>query len=234
MTLGELKEFVEKDEDLNDLLIKQKIYLNTKFSDSRYDNEALKAYISDDYYKSFEEIFKNINGKKKSVVVTLLKSIDFLATAELRNKIIEVHIIPTLQQSVSALTDLKDNINGNNLEPYFEPIDEALSSPIFQMINQFEREEKVRPYRANIIDLCLDICDQVADVNPRSETMKYAVYNVIINNIKKVKNFGAFQERYDKHREKITVTRDNIDNKYLIWVIIIVIIFVLRLIARLT
>ncbi len=234
MTTAELQQFVEQDEDLDDLLNKQKVYMNTKFSDARYDNEALKTHIAADYYESFKLIYSNITGKKKSIVIPILKSVDFLATAELRTQIIEEHLVPTLESSTAALADLKANINNKNLEPYFLPIDEALSSPVFQIINQFGEEEKIKPYKDKLISISLSICDVVTKASPSKETMKYAVYNVIINNIKKVKNFGAFQEQFDSHSKKISAKRDNIDNKYVLWVIVVVIIFIIRLIARLT
>lgn len=233
MTTLELQQFVQQDENLDDLLIKRKLYMNTKFSNARYDNEALKLHIAADYYESFKEIYKNTNGNKKNIVNTLLKSIDFIATSELRQQIIDKHLIPTLETSITILTELKSNINNKNLEPYFASIDEAFSTSIFQIINQFGKDEKIKPYKNTIIETCLDICDIVSKANPSKEVEKYAIYNVMINNIKNIKDFGIHQERFKKHRGSISVKRDNADNKYIAWVIIAIIIFIIRLFIRL-
>lgn len=233
MTPSELQQFVEQDEDLDYLFNKNKIYVNTKFSDSKYDNEALKEFIADDYYKSFDAIYsENINGKNKSVLISLLKSIDFLTTPAVKDKIITTHLIPTLEASIETLKELNKNIDTDKLVLFSASVNSALSRPVIQIMNQLGTEDSLKELKVNIIALCLDFCDAVGTVDSSDKPIQAIVYNGVINNLKKVKDFGGFQQRFNNHNRKAAASIESADTSYLVWIIIAIILFAIRLVTR--
>lgn len=226
-------QFVQEDKDLGLLLNENTIYFYSDFSDNQYDNDALRAYISADYYKSFKNIYeKNINAKSKALVVPLLKSVDFLATPEIKDQIIKEFLLPILHQSHESLSKLKADIDKEDIVAHLYPVDKALSGPIFQIKNQFQQETEIQEISEKILVICLDICDKIANISPTKDEIRYALYNLLINNLEKVKNFGALQSRFGKHQKKITATRDSVDNKYVTWAIIGALFLILRIAAK--
>jgi hypothetical protein len=78
----------------------------------------------------------------------------------------------------------------------------------------------------------LDICDAVSKVKPTKETFKYAIYNVVMNNIEKIKSTGDYADRIQSHQSKIGTKRTTIDVKYVLGVILFILYIAFKIFRR--
>jgi hypothetical protein len=233
MQSTDIQAFVEQDENLDLLLNQKDIYFYSDFSGEEYNNDTLKLHIAEDYYNSFKEVYaKYVNGKGSGKLIPLLKSINYLATPEVEQKIVSDVIKPAIQQSHQTLSELKAKLSEKNIETYLLTIKEPLTPLVLEMMNQFETNDQIKGMTNEILEMSLDICDEVSKANPSKEPVKYGIYNAMINNLRKITNLGTLRERYSKHRLNITDVREDVDNNYMIWVIIGIVIFVIRVLAK--
>ena len=227
------EEIIRNDEPLSKLLNDKAINVFSNFSKGTYSNE-LKLYIEDSYYASFKEIYgKHIGTESEGKITALLNSIEFLATPETKN-LIALDVQFKLEDSYTKLCALK-NLLTNDEELKLNPteINLSLSTTLIDILNKFGNYSNVKEYKNKIIICCLDICDLVAKASPKKEPFKYAIYNMIVNNLEKIKDFGSLKERFGGHTHKITKKRKGVEVKYWIWIIVVVLIFVIRLLTKL-
>ena len=233
MELSNIPQFIQENEDLNLLLNQKEIYFYSDFSGEEYGNDALKAHTSHNYYNTFKEIYKtHINAKGNAKLIPLLKSVNFLATPEVQSKIINEFIEPELQSANNALLEIKKHISKQNAEDYLVNINKPLSTPVVEMINQFRYHDELKELTESILITALDICDEATKTDPTDDVIRFAAYSATINKLKKVKTFDHLQERYDRHRKRTTETIEDADNKYYIWLILGILVFVIRLLMR--
>jgi len=226
-----LEELISNDKSLNQLLRDKEINTFSNFSKVK-DNEQLKVYIQDLYYSIFVEIYqKHIGTEKEGIVNALLRSSEALATQKTKD-LIATDLESALEKSYKHLTQFEELLNDEQGQLLLSAkLDAALSSVVINIINKFGDYEHVKEYKSKIISRCLDICDQVAKANPKKYPFKYAIYNMIINNLQKIKNLDPLQERFSQHNKKISNKRTGIEIRYWIGVAIAIALLILRLLS---
>jgi len=226
------EEIIRNDEPLNKLIKDKEINVFSNFSKGSYSDE-LKLYIEDAYYASFKEIYgKHIGTESEGKITALLNSIEFLATSETKNLIAQ-DVQFKLEDSYTKLCALKNSLtNDEELKLNPTEINLSLSTTLIDILNKFGNYTNVKEYKNKIIICCLDICDLVAKASPKKETFKYAIYNMMVNNLEKIEDFDSLKERFDGHTNRISKKRKGVEVKYWIWIIVVVLIFVIRLLSK--
>ena len=228
-----LEDVIKNDAALNKLLNNKEISVFSNFSKGKYDEE-FKIQIQDLYYESFKEIYKkNIETNSGGVITSLLRSVKFLATKETKDLIV-ADLEAVLEDSYKKLNLLEKSISNNEEEMIIRilGVKEVLGPIVTNIINKFDDYDNIKEYKNKIITCCLDICDLVATVSPKKETFKYALYNMVINNLEKIKNFDSLKGRFDKHRGKISQKRTGVEIKYWIGVGVTALLILLKLLSN--
>jgi len=195
---------------------------------------AFKVYIQDKYCASFKAIYEDsVATMQYGKINAFLRTVDSLASAKSKQFILEVLIL-TLAQSHEKIVSFKDQLpsDNNHLILYGAQLDNALSSITINTLNNYSDNVVVSEYKSKIVNAALDICDEVAMVNPKKEPFKYAIHNMVINNLEKIEHFGASKERFDKYKSKLSKKRTGIEFKYWIWAVVVVILIVLKFASK--
>ncbi len=228
------KQRIQDDEMLSKLFVEKEVGLLTNFSKKNYDYK-FKSDIKDLYVETFKEIYSNyISAGKDGKITALLRSVDHLSVPESKSLIFK-ELIPKLETSIDNLEVIKDSLHSEKaMTSNSEKLDNAINPVVIGILNIFEDQEEIKPYKDKIIASCLDICDDVSQAKPAKETYKYVTYNMVINNIEKIKDFGSFKSRFESHSKKIDKTRKGIDTRYYFGVAAVVIFIIIRAMARLS
>ena len=233
-----LEDLVKNNKALSELLNENRI---TEFSDFGFvrKNPELKAHIEERYIKSFRSIFENARANNNEIKINaLLRSIIFLATPNVKEELSK-EFQPYLEDALQKLKSskeiiLKGDLSEEKEEELVEKMDSALSHAVMDSLNKFGETSRIQPLKDQIIEVCLDMCDYLEKFSPKKEPVKYAIYNVLMNNLVTVNDHGKWQQRYDSHNKEITKTRDGIETKYYVMIAVFVLFFVLRIILKMS
>lgn len=228
------EDIILNDKDLNMLLNTKEIAGLSDFSRLSINSE-FKEYIKETYYQSFKSIFKTYSDSNfnEAKINSLLRSVDYLATDEVKDSI-ALHISPILDTSIESLENVKKLVLSNHpkIETQGLVLDDALSSIVINICNKFDSNTDIMTKKKKIIELCLDICDDVSKVNPKKEPFKYAINNMIINNLEKINNFDSLEARFKIATSKISNKRTGIEIKYWLFVAVIVILLISKFLSK--
>jgi ASC-1-like (ASCH) protein len=225
------EELIQKDDSLSQLLNDKTITVFSNFSRTAY-SEELKNHIQDRYYASFKEILRQDPSKKKEGEVNaFMRSLDFLATEKTKTLIAEdfLELLITANENLLAFKESLSDPSGI-IEFRFR-LDEAISGAVINVLNKLGAYEKINEHRIIIINSALDICDLVAEVNPKREPFKYEVYNAILNNLEKIDDFGPLRERFETHKRKASKKGKRIEIKYGIVMVIVSILIIIKILT---
>lgn len=229
---------IANDETLNRLLNEKELGVFANFSNKAFQSEAFKRYIDVSYRESFKTIFQKYLGTSdEGKVNTLLRSVPSLATPEFKEEIYKDlnQVLDVAYNKLDVFRKLiRNNAHQNELFVIRKNIDEGLSFLVIDIINKFGHETSVMVNKERILTCSLDICDEVSNADPKNETFKYAIYNVIINVLEKINDFGLLKDRYEKHTSKIATKRTTVDVKYYLWTAFVIIIIIVRILFRLS
>jgi hypothetical protein len=236
-----IEEFIKNDDDLDSLLNKKELKLLTNFNNSHIYNEEVRLQIEDDYYESFKEIFeKNINEKRqKGTILSLLRSVDNLATPKIKEKIAALECIQTaLEKAIERLNIFKEAIfKGDDSEvlTYILINYEVLERPTLLMMNKFDSNDKVKALKNQLIVGCLDVCDNVVSARSSEKDDRYQIYSLTVNSLEKVTSVDeTIQVRYDNHLRKATSKQRTVAVKYWIGLVFLLILFFIRILTRMS
>lgn len=231
--MKKFEEIITNDIKLSKLLNDKTITGFTDFSRSNYTGE-FKTYIEDKYIASFKDILKTgIETKNETKINALIRTIEFLAS-EKSKMLLEEDLLPILLMSHKNLLHVKELINNENqLITIGNKLDNALSSTTINILNKLDSTANISDYKNKIINVALDICDSTSKASPKNETVKYAIYNVIMNNLLKITDLGEAKERYGFHNSKISQKRTGIEVKYWLGVVAVVVFIIIRILLKL-
>lgn len=232
--MEKFEEIINQDEDLNALLRRNEITVFSNFSKKEYSPELID-YIQESYFQSFQEIIvQSEEGKNGGKITALLRSVEYLATPQTKDRIVEVLLIPLekAEQHLKEISESMPQMNAGDFITLGKRIDKSLNSVTINIFNKFDDYAQIEDYRNKIVKHSLDICKSVAGANPKRETFKYAVYNVVINNLEKIKRRGPLKERFQKHHKNISQKRTGIEVKYWAGIVITIILIILKILSR--
>ena len=227
---------IQNDETLNRLLNENELGVFANFSNKAFESDDFKRYIDTAYRASFKTIFQKYLGtSEEGKVTTLLRSVSVLATSEFKEEIFQDlnDVLETAYQKLDAFRKLTaKNATVNELVLVQNNIDEGLSFLVIDVINKFGNQRSLMANKERILACSLDICDGVSHADPKNETLKYAVYNVLINTLEKINDFGPLKDRYEGHKSKISKKRTGVEVKYYLWTAFVIIIIIVRILIR--
>ncbi len=233
---SEYEEVINSNNHLKLLLKEKGINTFSNFSDLEHSSD-FKEYIKEDYEKSFYSLFDRLqNTEKNSALNSLFKSVKFLATPESKSNF-ENYLLSYLDSKKDELEPIKNIVLSGNEKLITEksaPIDEVLNVGSINIFNHFSDHPQILDHKNRVLKGCLEMCDILAQAKPKKETMKYMLYNVIMNRLDTVTDFGDMKSSYENHSAKIENTRKSIDNKYTWGIVLFVVFLVIRIIMRLS
>lgn len=232
------------DKHLNALLNEKSINVFSEFPKKEDYSEAFKEYIKPKYIEVFREIFSDTNDSNTGKRSALLRSLDALSTPDFKQEVID-EIVSTLNKSYLKFTEFKKIIGSyqhSELESKLEirkdgesDFDSIFDNFNLSVYNVLDKETKVKELKTKIIDDVLSVCDATSTANPKKETVKYAIYNVMMNNLERIKFLTEEQQqRFETHKSKITNKRNVIDAKYYLYTAIVVILIVFKFVYRMS
>ena len=197
---------IANNEDLNRLINEKDIKGLNNFSIEGVNTLEFKNYIKEKYSQSFKEIYTKYTGQNYSApkINALLRSVDFLAAKEIIEPLGDF-LISTLDTSIETLSNLKQDIISNNAQALIlqsDNLDKALDNIVINICNKFDANEKIKEKKNKIINSSLDICEILSKENPKKAPFKYAIYNMIMNNLEKVNDYGELEARFTKNKGK--------------------------------
>jgi len=229
----EYEEKIENDESLKSLLVDKQVGLFSNFSKGEYD-ENFKTYIQIKYYGAFTEIYKKyIDTKEQTVITSLLRSVDHLATKETKDKIV-VDLQDTLEKAAKSIRVVKDALpDDGSIFVNVSLVGTALSYVAVNIFNTFDEYQSVQDYKKVILEDALDVCDELSTASIKNDPIKFALYDGILGRLKKVVHFGSLKERFDRHNKKASKKKAGFEIRNWIWIIVVVLLFLFRLLSRL-
>ena len=234
-----IEEFIKDNDALDCLLNKKEIKLLNNFSNSNIYNEELRLQIEDAYYESFKEVFeKSINEKnQKGTVISLLRSIDYLATPKVKEQIAALESIhTTLEKAIERLDIFKATIKkGDDVEvlTYLVTDYDVLERITLMIINKLDVNDIIKDLKNKLISTSLDVCDNVANAKSSQKDDRFQIYTLIVNSLGQVKSVDAsIQSRYDSHLQKASSKQTTVAVKYWVGFVFVLILFLIRLISR--
>ncbi|MDP2162140.1 MAG: hypothetical protein Q8K02_16795 [Flavobacterium sp.] len=244
MTNNKFDEIIANDKHLNALLKEKKVSAFSQFRNKDFRDESFKEYISNDYNTIFLELFSNSTYENTDVRTALLRSIEFLATDSFKETLM-ARFSADLENSYAKLMKFKEFLQATetkslSLENAYEKnnvddldLDSIFSPENFFIYNNYGNHPKIVDVKNKIMNECLAICDEISKSKPNKDHFRYAVYNVLFNNLEKITTLDANQlEKLNLHNKTISKKRNAIEYKYFIMVTLIVLFFVLRLLKR--
>ncbi|SMC72043.1 hypothetical protein [Moheibacter sediminis] len=209
------KEQIENDKPISNLLYNADIKIAEDFS-NRIFSEEFKEYIKNDLYNSFKSIyFKNLDTKNYTIIIAVLKSVDYLAVNDIKTKIIN-DLEVQLNQAFNNLESVKNALKyaETGYEYKLKRIDDSLSYLVEYILNHFDYNPNIQAYKEKIINSSLDICDIIPKNKPTKNTAVHDVNEKIIKRLKNIKMSDNQYKRYSLNVEYLNQKRKKIDIKY--------------------
>jgi len=242
MVNQKFEEIISNEKHLNVLLNEERITVFSEFSKKEYQTEEFKEYIKPKYNQIFREIFSNTQESNTGKRTALLRSLEFLATNDFKHEIYDELVI-FLNNTHKNIIDFKKVLMNSNPTELQNKLDQnsiiALNfDSIFDdfhigIYNILDKETKIKEIKNEIIDELLSICEEVSMANPKKEVYKYAIYNVIMNNIGKIHVLTSEQKNYfETHKSKISNKRNVIDAKYYLYIVLVVILLIIKFASK--
>jgi hypothetical protein len=231
-----LELIISKHEKLQRLLNESELGTLTDFKEEEFQNTDFKAYIQDRYCKSILTIVnKYINTEKEGKVIAAMRSLQYLANDATMDAIAS-SVQPFIAESISGLNTLNGLVDKNASEDEIirkgTEIDKSLSNGMMSIYNSLSEHAKVKLQKDEFLAKAIEILEKVAGANPKKETGKYMIFNLLINNLNKINDYGTYTSQMQNFTQKIEKTRDSIDNKYVIWVVIVIVLVILRVLSK--
>lgn len=231
--MNEFEELIINDDSLSKLLNEKTVTAFSNFHRKRH-SDAFKVYIEERYLETFFEIYERLKQSSEvSQRTALIRSIRPLATEKSKEKIITV-LLPYLETAYEKFSVFKESLEADG---EYITITTRLEQPIdslaIRIYNDFESDERVIAARNKMVATALDLCDSLADANPKRHPFKFEVYNIVMNNLKEIDDLGPHAARYADEDKRINSKRNKAEIRY--WVVggIIALLLLMRLLSRL-
>ena len=216
-------------ETLNKLIKEKDLNTFVKFPSFNTFSAEFIDWLSPQYYNAFVEIYTtHLGSKKESKVVKLINSTWF-CNAETKDKIV-TFLSARLDATVELSKQLNKKITGNkNLEDIIN-VSGLMVSGVLNYVNKaiFEKDHPLITEKKNeILDNSLSVCEELKQYKASSE-VEFTMFNGILDRLKSIKLNDVQSARYQACLSKSKSS----SNKYLIVTVIVVILFIVRMIAR--
>ncbi|WP_299102375.1 hypothetical protein [uncultured Winogradskyella sp.] len=216
-------------ETLNKLITEKDLNTFVKFPSFDTFSTEFIDWLSPKYYEAFVEIYNTHLGTKKEAKVVKLINSTWFCNAETTNRIVEF-LSERLDATVELSKQLNKKITGNkNLEDIIN-VSAAMVNDVLNYINKaiFEKNLPVITKKKDeILDNSLAVCEELKQYKASRE-VEFQMFNGILDRLKSIKLNPEQQVRYDACISKSKSS----SNKYVIITVILVILFIVRMIAR--
>lgn len=221
-------------------IVKNNSHLNLLINEHQYSilctikpSEAFTTdfidWISPKYFEALKAIYANSIEENQGTICSVLRA-SFLANAETHEKM-TTFLAPHIDKATENAVQFYRVINNNRHDAItaIERIGDAydyLTRAIFSHVNSAEMEAKKREYAETM----LKIADIMRKFRPRSGDIEFAIYTTVTEVLKELNVEADQQEVIHEHTQ--TVKRKN--NWYIVGTIAILILVLLRFLARLS
>ncbi len=165
-----------------------------------------------------------------------MRSVQYLATPKAKEFIV-AQLEPELIEAINGLLTLQNMVIENKDEVEItaqsEVFNRSLNNGIMSIFNFLGDHPSIQKRKDEYLQICIYILEKVAGANPNRETGKYLVFNLIINNIDKIKDFGKYTENIKIYQQKIEKKRKGVDVRYAIGIAVFIIILLWKLLRYL-
>ena len=224
---------IQKHEKLERLFTQKDIGTLTDFKEQEFQNEDFKKYIAKDYLESVLTIVStNMYTKKEGKVIAILRSLQYLATDEVKEKV-AIAMEPYTQEGIASLNAIHQLTLGKMDEVTVIEnqvlFGKSMNNALMSIFNFVDYSPAIKGRKKEFLDVAMAILRHVADLNPKRETGKYMVYNALMNNLEKIKRMDEHTSEFRHFEVKIEKKRKNLDVRYVIGIVIFVIVLLLKL-----
>ena len=216
-------------ETLNKLIKEKDLNTFVKFPSFDTFSDEFIDWLSPQYYDAFVGIYNTHLGQKSESKVVKVTNSTWFCNAETTEKIID--FLSTRLDAVEKLShELKLKISGNKDITDILEVSALLVSGVLNYVNKaiFEKDHsRIKEKKDKIIDNCLFICEELKQYKASSD-IEFSMFNGILDRLKNINLNPSQSERYEACLSKSKSS----SNKYMIVTVIIVILFIIRMIAR--